>query len=773
VLNGFLYLGVKPGFMETGNMKKYFLGVCSILAVLFSYAGCLNPINFDAIQLPAIEVTGSLDTRDVTAASTYFVNMSKTLSFTNVSITQKENPALAENDPPYLVTEFPNTKDSQGNWKNVKARYIQASDIEYEVELTIINSGNEGSTFTKATDLLATQSKGIYYVWIYRTKDQTYIDAQKAAGVPDEFADVILASPQDPNPPPFLPAPSDDDTQNIEINVGSSNNADIVAVLKTISNTLVNGFIKDALPSADDENGSVPPVVSPHNRSEMGTFIVVNFSQSRNIDSVTFKQETGVETYSNTYSIISPDSTTPAVRTKDRNAIALKNGTYDVTATHGGTDITGAKRVVLVPSNDPQTLKEHYIYFYKAKNGSYVLSVEMPGNNDIDPSDVLPPDNGHGVGRVRIINRTTNGLVESISIVSKAHPELGSAVKFYNDFIPSQPIGYGFGEVEFTGTSAFPIDGYFIANVNLLTIDDIVTVTRLIYLKNSIAQIIIEPNGAVPSKVPGSKITVTNATTTASVIDKIEIFNIAQPAEHADVTLDIANGSGPYSFNVVSTPGMPILKDNPPDLYRYQAKLTVTVTKQLTGTYNIGGSPVDNPVVTNTGIIIKDFSPDNVLYGKDGPGSHERSITLGESDIASIIPATPPVVPAFVPVSDVLILNGGGESNGGIKFFTKNGAEKQLAWDVIPGTATNTNGYWTLGDLDPNVWLLHHYSLTPAGVLKVNSSWSANFLYVAFVIPNGKAPGDRSPWVHGVGTMQYLDFDEDKDFVKVFKLVKN
>jgi hypothetical protein len=750
-------------FTEARKMKKNLLSVCLGLAVLFAYTTCLNPVNFDETQLPTLDITGSLDTRDVTAASTYIVNLSKSLNFTEVTVTQNLNPALATNEVPYLVSKFPNTKNAQGNWKNVKARYIQASDIEYEVGLNIINGNTETPSFFRTTDLYATQSKGIYYIWLYRTKDQSYIDSQIAAGVPPEFADVLVISPQDPNLPPLLPAPSDEDTQNIEVNIGSSNNADIVAVLQKISNTLVNGFVKAEPPSADDENGSVPPVISPHNRSEMGTFIVVNLSRTMNIDSVAFKQEEGIGVYSNVYTIISPSPGTPAVAAQDRNAIALKNGTYAITAAYGGAKTTSPKRGVLLPSNDPQTVREHYIYFYKAKNGSYELSIDRPITEDIDPSDVLPPSE-YGAGRVRIVNRTTNALVDSISITSKDHPERGLMAKNYTGFIPARPIGYDVGEVDFTGTPTFPIDGYFVANVSLLTAEDIVMVTRLVFLNNSIAEIIIEPNDAVLSNVPGSKITVTNATTTESVINKIEIFNVAQPAEHADVTLAIANGNA-YSFNVVSTPGMPIMEG-----YSYKAKLTVTVTKQLTGKYTIDGNEVENPLITNTGVIEKDFSPDNSLYGKNGPGSHERFITLDEANITSIIPTTPPVAPAFVPVSDVIILNGEAQPNGDVKFFAKDGAERQLSWKVIPEEATNKDGYWTLGELDLNV-LMGHYSLTKNGLLKVKSSWSYDYLYVAFIIENGIAEGARSPKINQLSKMQYLLFDETKDFVKVFKLL--
>jgi hypothetical protein len=510
----------------------------------------------------------------------------------------------------------------------------------------------------------------------------------------------------------------------------------------------------------------------------MGTFIVVNLSRTRNIDWVTFHEETTVGIYSNVYTIIPSASSAPgttAVAAQDRKGIALKQGHYGITAGHNGTQ-TGSKTGIVVPSNDPQAIKEHYIYFYKARNGSYVLSVDRPDNSDIDPTDVLPPDAGRGVGIVTIINRTTSGLVDSISITSRDNPARGSMVKNYTEFKPSpQPIsGNGSsGSVEFIGTASpnFPIDGYFFANVTLLTVEDVVTVQRLIYLNNSIAEIIITDADIGVSKVPGAKIAVTNNTTTTSVIGKIEIYNTAVTSEHADFTLAIANDGVPYSFNVLNSPGMPIVEN-----YLYNAKLTVTVTKQFVGEYTVDGTTVRDPLISSTGIVTKSFTPDNRLYGKDGPDTWSRFIVLSELDIASIIPAGPPSAPppsTFVPVSDVIILNGEVQQpNGEIKFFAKDGTARQLFWKVLPEEATNKDGYWTLGELDLNVLLKQgHYSLTREGSLKVNSSWSYEYLYVAFIIPNGIAQGSRSEGIHRVGNMQYLKFDNTKDFVKVFKLV--
>ncbi|MDR2746735.1 MAG: hypothetical protein LBB77_04735, partial [Treponema sp.] len=614
-------------------MKKYLLGGCLIMAAIFSYTACLNPVNFNEEQLPTIHIDGSLDTNNVTRGSTYIVNLSKSLNFTNVVITQTENQALATNEEPYLVSKFPNTKDSTGNWKKVKAKYVQPSDIEYEVEVKIIDGSDEaGPSFSKSTDLLATMPGMVYYIWIYRTKDQAYIDSQIAAGVPAEFADVVVTSPQNPNPPPALPFPSDDDTQNIEVNVGADN-GNIVAALERISNTLVNVFVKTG-PSTDDENGSVPPVISPANRTAMGTFIVVNLSKTKNIDWVTFHEETAVGVYSNVYTIIPSNLSAPgttAVAAQDRKGIALKQGSYGITAGYNGTSQTVRKTGIVVPSNDPQAIQEHYIYFYKATNGSYVLSVERPEKGDLDPTDNLPPNSGYHVGIVTIVNKTTSALVNSISIVQAPQPPApvapppphnrGSMTKDYRNFMPSQPIaGNGrFGSVDFIGTSAFPIDGWFIANVTLLTLEDVVTVQKLIYLNDTIAEIIITDAEIRVNKVPGAKITVTNNTMAAAsiigtVISKIEISNTANPTEHMDFTLAAANNGGQNSFTVLNSPGMPIVEN-----YSYNAKLTVSVTKQFVGDYIIDGTTVRDPLISSTGIVTKSFSPNNSLYGKDGP----------------------------------------------------------------------------------------------------------------------------------------------------------
>jgi hypothetical protein len=143
-------------------------------------------------------------------------------------------------------------------------------------------------------------------------------------------------------------------------------------------------------------------------------------------------------------------------------------------------------------------------------------------------------------------------------------------------------------------------------------------------------------------------------------------------------------------------------------------------------------------------------------------------------------------------VTDVVVINGAD--------FKKDG-QKTLDWKVVPENAnTRTGGYWTLGEADGNITLAkalgksppYHLGADlygtsdPGGVVTINSSrWKYDYLNVAYVLPNGKAPGKRNIAPHKVGstvmdkngneitiTLQALKYDEDKDFVKLFRLVE-
>ncbi|MDR1576239.1 MAG: hypothetical protein LBS37_09565 [Treponema sp.] len=774
-------------------MRKYLrfiTGFVLCAAVLVFLYSCLNPIGFTPedfkLQIKGdITIDGALETKDITAASTYIVNMSNSLDFLDITITQKENPKLATETPPYLISVFNNTKDSNNNWKIVKTKYVQASDIEYEVELNIQQRPGGSSSVKKTADVYATQSKGIYYVWMYRTEDASYINEQKANGVSDEFADIVVVSPNDPNMRRPFPIPKPGDTNTtIDINVGSSDNAAIQDILQKIANTIVNIADNTGEKTPEEENGSVPPIISPKNRATMGTFVVVNLSRTRNVDWVQFVDEgrtfgdplQNVIHTINSVSVQNEGGTVafPAVAAQDRRAIALQQGQYKITAGHNGTERTAMKTGIIVPSNDPQTTKEHYLYFYRDKSGNYVVNVEKPGENDMDPTDVLPPSQGSGVGRITLVNKTTGAVLDSVTLEARDYPARGDKTWTYTDFARGAPLNINASDdVDMIGTSLFPIDGYFIASVNAITSEGACAVTRLVYLNNTIAEIIVTDNDVAARKVPGARINVLNTSSTISVVESVKITDAKTSANYQVYTTNVPNGNA-VTFDVINSIGMPIIEGRD-----YTAQASVTVTKQFTGIFEVNGEEVENPVLTYSGAINVSIAPDGKLYGANGPASHLRTITVSESDLIAggLIPPTPPGAPGFIPVTDVVILNGE-YAGDGVKFFARDGNPRTIQWLAIPDDATAFNplhgnndprGYWKVGALDA-MTNAAHYSLTRTGVLTVQSSWSYDYLNVAYVVENGIAQGTRNPGLNTVGSLLLDGVDLSKDFVKVIKL---
>ncbi|MDR2435325.1 MAG: hypothetical protein LBD47_12280 [Treponema sp.] len=771
-------------------MKKYLKSILGFIlsgGVLMSLFSCLNPIGFTPedfkLQIKG-DITidgGTLETKDITAASTYIVNMSNSLDFLDVTITQKENPKLATETPPYLISAFNNTKDSSNNWKIVKTKYIQASDIEYEVELNIQQRPGGSSSVKKATDVYATQSKGIYYVWMYRTEDASYIDKQKANGVSDELADVVVVSPNDPNMQRPFPVPKPGDTNTtIDINVGSSDNAAILDILQRISNAIVNfAGNNTGEKTPEEENGSVPPIISPQNRTTMGTFVVVNLSRTRNIDWVQFVDEGrtfGVPLQNLTHTINSVSVQNeggtvafPAVAAQDRRAIALQQGQYKITAGHNGAERTAMKTGIIVPSNDPQTTKEHYLYFYKDKSGNYVINVEKPGENDMDPTDVLPPSQGSGVGRITLVNKTTRAVLDSVTLEARDYPARGDKTWTHTDFTKKAPVNINASDdVDMIGTSAFPIDGYFIAGVNAITSEGAYAVTRLVYLNNTIAEIIVTDNDVAAQKVPGARISVLNTSSTTSIVYSVKITDAVTSANYQVYTTNVPNGNA-VTFDVLNSIGMPIV-----DGRNYTAQASITVTKQFTGKFMVNYEEVENPILTYSGTIDVAIAPDGKLYGANGPASHLRTITISESDLSAggLIPPAPPEAPGFIPVTDVVILNGVYDGDG-VKFFAKDGTSRTIQWLAFPDNATAFNplgtnneprGYWKADAQAAS------YTLTRAGGLTVQSSLTYEYLYVAYVVENGIAKGTRNPGQNTVDSLVLDGVDLGKDFVKVIKL---
>jgi hypothetical protein len=163
-------------------------------------------------------------------------------------------------------------------------------------------------------------------------------------------------------------------------------------------------------PPAEDPSkgeGSSPAVIPPESRNRMAIFVVVSRTNSEIVDSINFKM--GDAGY-----------TLGKIGVTDKQSIALGQGTWETTLkyTLNNTSVTlGPKSSVIVPSNDPQSVKEHYLYFYKTNRGDYNISQEWPPYpNDASEEDLLPQDiNGKGRGLIKIINNSYS-MVRMVTI---------------------------------------------------------------------------------------------------------------------------------------------------------------------------------------------------------------------------------------------------------------------------------------------------------------------------------------------------------------------
>jgi hypothetical protein len=98
-------------------------------------------------------------------------------------------------------------------------------------------------------------------------------------------------------------------------------------------------------------------------------------------------------------------------------------------------------------------------------------------------------------------------------------------------------------------------------------------------------------------------------------------------------------------------------------------------------------------------------------------------------------------------VTDVVVLNGEGVTKG---------VTKTLQWKVVPENATTlTGGYWTFGEdmliitakkkgtsCPYHLGTEKYGASDPSGMVTIDQ-FLGEFKYIAYVIPNGKAPGSE------------------------------
>jgi hypothetical protein len=371
-------------------MKKHVisvLGVAVSAGVLLVLAGCLNPVGFNPelkLELNA-NVSGELDTTDVTSAVLQIVNHTLTVDVERIEITQPEWTASEDNP----TAQAPSVTFSQKPMRGTKkAQYLRPSDKNYHVIVAwrdyladptknIISNPNDGVAGSKVFSIPLPLPKQVVDLHIYRDKEGVIIIDKEVGERGDDYVD--------PDPPTESPA---------------------------------------------DGEGSSPAIIPSYNRDKMGAFIVMNMTKTQPIDSVRFAM---LDKVYSIMTVTSGGNSVPAVRAKDQQSIALGQGSWvtQITYTSGGASrAVGPKNSIVIPINDPQALRTNYLYFYRTKTGTYDVShVWPPIPNDASNEDNTAIedllDDTHGI--LEVINKSdAHTVVQGIDInnvIRMQHPD--------------------------------------------------------------------------------------------------------------------------------------------------------------------------------------------------------------------------------------------------------------------------------------------------------------------------------------------------------------
>jgi hypothetical protein len=545
--------------------KNFFiLGIALLMGSLTVLPTCLNPMEIDPDS--NLTITGKLETTDVTAAVLMLTNLSKTVDVTKVTITQPgwAPPAGNTNAQPPAISFTNKPKRLEK-----KAQYLTPSDENYQVVIDYaydaFKEGMSAGTGTQTINIPLPTSRGVEEVFLFR-----------AAGT----GDVVVHWEKD-----IQPAPQSDPHDT--------------------------GVAKDdQLPG----EGSSPAVILPENRTKMGTFVVVSKTNSQIIDNVSFKMG-------------STEYTMDKIGVHDKQSIALGQGSWETKLKYtrdGVAKTLGPLNSIVVPSNDPQAVQEHYLYFYLNKHGDYTISQTWPPSpNDAEEEDLLPPDSGYGRGIIKIINNSY-ALAESVTIHNLQDTTRLPQYLPYSQFTPAIPIQYHkTGYVDVVGSAEFPIDPHegYLVQVTLKNNDDSSMVQRRVYLKDQVVTIVIEPSDLHFSSSHGAKMVLENR------INSWPIQITGMIVRNKDnYTLSCEYHTGTWQPNgaifknqnavqyVVSSTTMPIVPDAQFEalifLYGSGISATATITKAI--------SPAD-------------------LYSDRSPDDNIRTITVSDTDVPDAI----------------------------------------------------------------------------------------------------------------------------------------
>jgi hypothetical protein len=359
--------------------------------------------------------------------------------------------------------------------------------------------------------------------------------------------------------------------------------------------------------------GSSPAEIPPEYRTRLAAFIVVNMTNSQAIDSVNFRKGES-------------DYTMGGINIRDRQSIALSQGSWATWLyyTRNGVEKSiGPRNSIVVPSSDPMSLKEHYLYFYLNKRGDYaVTSTWPPFPNDVDEEDMLPTDAGNGRGMIEIVNQSY-AMAGTVTIQDLTDTNKFPFTIDYDKFNPPVPVQYNkTGYVDVIGTPTFPIEahGDYLIQIMLETANGSAIVERKAFIKDQVVTIVITADDLNFNNARGAKVTLYNNATIWPVdIINLTVRNKANSWQSSfygtgtwEPNGDIAKGKSAYQY-VMSSTAMPITKG---------AEFEALVTMHGNG-------------VTATATI--DIMQSAELYSESPPDRNTRTITVTDSNVPQSI----------------------------------------------------------------------------------------------------------------------------------------
>ncbi|MCL2008010.1 MAG: hypothetical protein FWG77_07990 [Treponema sp.] len=567
-------------------IKKAFF---TIFAVGFlTFTSCLDPFELDPSEFD-INFSGNITMTDVTSAVFLLSNRSKTVDVTEINIIFDEtewNSVSGSKPARDGVTVLGIPKRSEQ-----KAQYVQPSDISYRISVTYHDSNpKEGKSPQGIITFKAPMSipRQVYEYHLFK----------------DINGDVQIV---------YL----NDDEKNLP---GSD----------------PNDTVKETKPEQNVGEGSSPAVIPPENRNRMGTVIVVDMTNSQNIAEAAFTQ--GEKTF-----ILG------TVNAADKRSIALGQGDWQVSITYNRNNTiheVGPKNIIIVPSNDPQAVKEHYLYFYLNDKGEYTFVTGNPPT-DANDKDIIPPDSGYGSGVIVITNNSSAMAISTT--VRNLNDDLVQNYYYRDNFIPQRPIQYGqTGYINVIGSSEFPLQNHnrYLVSVDLEAVEGIVTVQRLAYLNSVVYIQINEEDIKNPNTRVGVTLRLTNnhheSIITGLVLEDQNGRMLAYGMNSWGHEPVRENGGIAY-LQVLTTSNVPIHENS-----YFVAHLTLQYSgsdpNHLGKTAVAANLPIDpsgnlygNPANTERFVTL---NPDDIEWSKVSPSVLPPSVTMRFYGIGSIDPIT-------------------------------------------------------------------------------------------------------------------------------------